>query len=189
MQRQGGGRIVNISSIGGALAVPHLLPYSLSKHALTGLSDGLRAELAQYGIRVTTVLPGLMRTGSHVNAMFKGRHRGEFTWFALMDALPITSVSAETAARQIVEAARRGAARLVISPHARLAILADTLLPGVTARLMATMNRLLPAPVAGGEATYTGWESWSRLAPSVLTRLGDQAVEATNSLRGHAPIQ
>jgi NAD(P)-dependent dehydrogenase (short-subunit alcohol dehydrogenase family) len=74
MRRQGGGRIVNISSIGGRLAVPHMLPYSASKFALAGLSDGLRAELAHQKIAVTTVIPGLMRTGSPVNALFKGRH-------------------------------------------------------------------------------------------------------------------
>ncbi len=50
MQRAGGGRIVNISSIGGKVAVPHLAPYSASKFALVGLSDAFRAELARDGI-------------------------------------------------------------------------------------------------------------------------------------------
>ncbi|HET6962326.1 MAG TPA: SDR family oxidoreductase, partial [Terriglobia bacterium] len=60
MRRRQNGRIVNISSIGGKLSIPHLLPYSCSKFALTGLSEGLRAELAKDGIVVTTVCPGLM---------------------------------------------------------------------------------------------------------------------------------
>src|SRR5436190_4735206 len=68
MRQQGGGRIVNVSSIAGKIAVPHLLPYVMSKFALAGLSEGLQAEVARYGIHVTTVYPGLMRTGSHVNA-------------------------------------------------------------------------------------------------------------------------
>ncbi len=55
MKRRGEGRIINIASIGGKLGVPHLVPYSASKFALVGLSDGMRAELAQDGIRVTTV--------------------------------------------------------------------------------------------------------------------------------------
>jgi NAD(P)-dependent dehydrogenase (short-subunit alcohol dehydrogenase family) len=76
------GRIVNITSIGGKLAVPHLLPYSVSKFALVGFSEGLRAELAKDGIAVTTVVPGLMRTGSVVQAMFKGQHEQEYAWFA-----------------------------------------------------------------------------------------------------------
>ena len=75
--------------------MPHLLPYSASKFALVGFSEGLRAELAKDGIRVTTVCPGLMRTGSPPNAAFKGRHREEYAWFALSDALPILSISAE----------------------------------------------------------------------------------------------
>src|SRR5205823_4029010 len=62
------GRIVNVSSIGGKISVPHLLPYCASKFALTGFSQGLRAELAKDGIVVTTVCPGLMRTGSPLNA-------------------------------------------------------------------------------------------------------------------------
>jgi NAD(P)-dependent dehydrogenase (short-subunit alcohol dehydrogenase family) len=82
IRNQGGGRIVNISSIGGRTSVPHLLPYSASKFALTGLSDGLRAELARDQIVVTTVCPGLMRIGSPVNAVFKGQRAEEYSWFA-----------------------------------------------------------------------------------------------------------
>ncbi len=74
MRLWGGGRIVNISSIGGKVAMPHFAPYSASKFALTGFSDAIRAELARDNIQVTTVVPGLMRTGSHVNAKFKGKH-------------------------------------------------------------------------------------------------------------------
>ena len=87
--QQGGGRIVNISSIGGKIGVPHLVPYCASKFALTGLSAAMRGELAKDNIRVTTVSPGLMRTGSPFNAWFKGRHRDEFTWFAISDSLPL----------------------------------------------------------------------------------------------------
>ena len=79
MRRRGFGRIVNISSIGGRVAVPHLAPYCASKFALAGLSDAVRTELDQYGIRVTTVAPGLMRTGSPVNADVKGQHEAEYS--------------------------------------------------------------------------------------------------------------
>jgi len=78
MRRQGGGRIVNVSSIGGKVAVPHLVPYCASKFALTGLSTSMRAELLRDNVMITTVSPGLMRTGSPFNARFKGRHRQEF---------------------------------------------------------------------------------------------------------------
>src|SRR5919197_1890437 len=93
MRRHGGGRIVNIASIGGRVGVPHLVPYCASKFALAGLSDGLHAELARENIIVTPVCPGLMRTGSAVNALFKGKHPHEYAWFAISDSLPLASVS------------------------------------------------------------------------------------------------
>jgi NAD(P)-dependent dehydrogenase (short-subunit alcohol dehydrogenase family) len=150
MRRQGEGRIVNISSIGGRVALPHLVPYSASKFALTGLSDGLRYELAGDNILVTTVCPGLMRTGSPVNAMFKGRRPEEFAWFAISDSLPLTSIDADRAAWRIIEACRRGDAELVITVQATMAILARTLAPELFAAAMTFMSHLLPK-AAGGE--------------------------------------
>ena len=60
MKEQGSGRIANISSIGGKISVPHLVPYSASKFALVGLSRGLRVELKPYGISVTHIAPGFV---------------------------------------------------------------------------------------------------------------------------------
>ena len=108
MRRLRSGRIINIASIGGLIAVPHLAPYTASKFALVGYSDAVRAEVAKYGISVTTVCPGLMRTGSAVNALVKGRHEAEFAWFAALSSLPFVSIDARRAARKIVEAGRRG---------------------------------------------------------------------------------
>ena len=99
-------RIVNIASFGGKVAVPHLAPYCVSKFALIGLSDALRAELFSKHISVTTVAPGLLRTGSHKNAFFKGQHRKEFAWFSLGASNPIVSMDADRAAGQILEAVR-----------------------------------------------------------------------------------
>jgi NAD(P)-dependent dehydrogenase (short-subunit alcohol dehydrogenase family) len=99
MRSRHSGRIVNIASIGGKLTVPHLLPYSVSKFALVGLSEGLRVELARDGIQVTTICPGLMRTGSPRHAFFKGRHRAEYAWFSISDSLPLVSMDAPSAAR------------------------------------------------------------------------------------------
>jgi NAD(P)-dependent dehydrogenase (short-subunit alcohol dehydrogenase family) len=83
MRRRREGRTVNISSIGGKISVPHLVPYSAGKFALAGLSEGVRAEVAKDSVSVTTVYPGLMRTGSPRNADFKGKHRAEYAWFRL----------------------------------------------------------------------------------------------------------
>ena len=115
MRARRSGRIVNITSIGGMVSVPHLLPYICAKFAAVGLSEGLRAELGQEGIHVTTVVPGLMRTGSYVQARFQGQQEREFTWFALGSTLPLISMSAERAARQIVRATQRGTAECILS--------------------------------------------------------------------------
>ena len=170
MRRQGHGRIVNISSIGGRIAVPHLVPYSASKFALTGLSDGLRAELLHENIIVTTVCPGLMRTGSPVNAQFKGQQEQEYAWFAIADSLPLATISAERAARQIVAACRRGDAELVITMQAQMAIVARALVPELFQDAMALVARALPGPTgADGDISRTGRESESKWAPSLLT--------------------
>jgi short-subunit dehydrogenase len=183
MRRAGEGRIVNISSIGGKVAVPHLLPYSASKFALVGLSDGLRAELRQDNILVTTVCPGLMRTGSPRNALFKGQHRREYAWFAISGSLPLLSVSAQRAARQIIEACRRGSARLVIGAHTRGAVLVNELFPGAVTALMSLANRLLPKPVPGrANKAHAGSQSQSKWAPSWLTQLNEQAALSNNEL-------
>ncbi|MFL6336665.1 MAG: SDR family NAD(P)-dependent oxidoreductase [Pyrinomonadaceae bacterium] len=177
------GRIVNVSSIGGRVSVPHLVPYSASKFALAGLSDGLRAELAKDGIVVTSVFPGLMRTGSPRNATFKGQHRAEYAWFAISDSLPLTSIAAERAAAQIIEACSRGRAELVITTQAQLAVKCRALFPEVTADILAVVNRLLPGPGGIGRARAKGKESESALAPSVLTTLTEWASRRNNELR------
>lgn len=181
MREQGGGRIVNISSIGGLVSVPHLLPYSASKFALTGLSDGLRAELAQDGIHVTTVCPGLMRTGSHVNAWFLGQHAKEFSWFALSNAFPTNSMSARRAARKIVRACRYGRAHLTLTPQARWLARLDRLFPNLTAAVAKRVSRALPAPrLEDGNERRRGWEAPSPVAPSLFTRLADRQVVRNN---------
>jgi short-subunit dehydrogenase len=182
MRRRGRGRIVNIASIGGKIAVPHLLPYTASKFALVGFSSGLRAEVAKDGIFVTTVCPGLMRTGSPRNAEFKGQHRAEYAWFSLGDALPISSMSADRAARQIIEACRRGEAEVVLSIQAKTAATFHGLFPGVTAELLSVVNRLLPAPGGIGSARAKGKDSESLVSPSVLTALGDRAAVENNQV-------
>src|SRR5437764_9254783 len=96
------GAVCNITSIGGKISLPQLLPYCCAKFAAVGFSEGLRAELRRHGIKVTTVVPGLMRTGSHLNAYFKGKHHDEFTWFSLGATLPLLAMNANRAARKIV---------------------------------------------------------------------------------------
>jgi len=181
MRRRGFGRIVNISSIGGRIAVPHMAPYSASKFALRGLSDAIRAELAPHGIRVTTVSPGLMRTGSPMNAQVKGQHEAEYAWFAISDSLPGMSISAERAARQILSACAYGDPELTITVQARLAAALNELAPACTARMMALVTRLLPGATGPeGDRAKRGRESESSWAPSVATTLTDRAAVLNN---------
>ncbi len=182
MKKQGSGRIVNITSIGGLVAIPHMLAYSMSKFALVGLSDGLRAELMKDGIYVTTVAPGLMRTGSHVNALFKGRYQQEFAWFSVLEGLPLFSTDARRAAGQIVRACRYGDPKLVITVQARLLYLMNTVFPDLTALFLNIAGRLLPGPAGEeGHESHTGWESRSS-TPGVLTRLADNAIGRNNEI-------
>ena len=185
MRRTGAGRIVNISSIGGRISVPHLVPYSASKFALAGLSEGLRAELARHNLVVTSVYPGLMRTGSPVNAMFKGQRPQEYAWFAISDSLPLASIAPERAARQIIRACRYGDAELVITMQAKMAILARTLAPELFADTMALINQLLPAPAErNGDVAREGRESESELAgpSSPLTAATYRNAEENNEM-------
>lgn len=175
------GRVVNISSIGGLVSVPHLLPYASAKFAVTGFSQGLRAELAKEGIKVTTVAPGLMRTGSHINTIMKGDvHRAEYTWFTLLDTLPITSISARRAARQVVDATRLGSAELVISIQAQLLARFHGLFPGLTADILGIVNRFLPPGEGAGTSAHSGSESKTSVTRSFLTGLGKRAVRTYN---------
>jgi len=180
MKQRRQGRIVNISSIGGKISLPHLLPYCVSKFALAGYSQGLRAELANNGITVTTVYPGLMRTGSPRNATFKGQHRAEYAWFSISDSLPLLTISAEHAARSIVDACRRGDAELLLSLPTKLAVKINALFPETTDWLLSLANRLLPRPQGAGPEQFQGKDSFSSWSPSALTTLTERAARRNN---------
>src|SRR5690242_8490718 len=145
MIERGEGRIANVTSIGGKVSVPWLLPYNASKFAAVGFSEGLRAELAGSGVKVTTIVPGLMRTGSFLAAWFKGdRAALEYSLFAPLSGTPATTVSAERAARTIVGAVRRGDAEVRLGPHALLASRTSGVEPAVVQAVLGLVARALP---------------------------------------------
>jgi NAD(P)-dependent dehydrogenase (short-subunit alcohol dehydrogenase family) len=182
MRARGNGRIVNITSIGGKLAVPHLLPYSASKFAAVGFSQGLRAELAPDGIKVVTVVPGLMRTGSPRHALFRGKHRAEYAWFSIADSLPGLSISAESAARRIFRGTCRGEAEVRFPITARVAAVVNALAPNLTAGALSVAARLLPDAPAAPSGRRKGESSESWISPSWLTTLGERAARRNNQL-------
>jgi short-subunit dehydrogenase len=185
MRRQGHGRVVNIGSIGGKVSIPHLLPYSVAKFAAVAFSEGLRAELGASPVAVTTVVPGLMRTGSHLHAEFSGRRAQEFTWFSLAASLPLISMDAERAARRIVDGVRRRRPELILTPPAQLAARAAAVSPGLTSAMLRQTRWMLPSPTAGPDASTPG----HRLQPAMrrrlfdsLTTLGRKAARRFNEL-------
>ena len=197
MRRRRHGRIVNVTSIGGVISAPHLVPYSTAKFAAVGLSEGLRAELAREGVTVTTIVPGFMRTGSYLRALFKEPQERELTWFALAATLPIASMDAERAAREIVTALKRGEAERVLTFPALLGTRFHGLFPGFTADILGIVNRFLPqapervaagaGPTGGAPADTTLGEQAERRIRSRLFRgatiLGRSAADRLNQRR------
>ncbi len=178
MRQQGGGHIVNITSVGGRVAVPHLLPYSCAKFAFAGFSTGLSSELNPEKVHVLTVVPGLMRTGSYLNAKFKGAAAHEFAWFSILGNLPGISTSAEEAAHEIRAALQRRHLTCVISLPAKLLIHSEALLPEVTRSVMQLANEL----VLPGKNSNRSAASGKALSPAfgklfqALTSLGRLAA-------------
>ena len=143
MIKQRTGNIVNITSIGGRVSVPHLLPYSCAKFAFVGFSTGLSSELKSRGIHVLTVVPGLMRTGSYLNAEFTGSAKQEFAQFSLLGNLPPFSVAAEYAAARVRRALQKQRYTCTISVPAKLLIAAEALLPDTTRATFEFISRYL----------------------------------------------
>ena len=182
MKARGGGRIVNIGSVGGKMPVPHLAPYCASKFALVGLSGALRSELARDGILLTTINPGLMNTGSPRNAHFKGQSAAEYAWFSISDSLPGLAMSAATAARKIVNAAIHGDAEVTLGWPAKVGSTLYAIAPSLHIELMALVNHLLPAPADHPNGARVGKEAESWLTQSALRRAGHAAEKEYNQL-------
>lgn len=176
------GRIVNVASIAGKIALPHLLPYSASKFALVGYSEGLRAELAKHDVFVTTVCPGLMRTGSPHNALATGQTEKEYAWFMISDSVPVASISALAAARKIVDACVHGDAEIHLGITAKIGAIVQGCAPGATAELMALVDRFMPESVPRVAETKKGSESESDATESPVTLLTREAEIANNQI-------
>jgi short-subunit dehydrogenase len=171
------GRIANVTSIGGKIPVPHLAPYCAAKFAAVGFSETMGAELAKDNIDVTTIVPGLMRTGSHVNAEFKGGHRAEYGWFSLGASSPLTAISARRAARSIVRAIRRGQKEMILSIPAKVATWIHGVMPGTSIAVAGLSNRVMPGTGNSNPQRQFGKECESTLTRSFLTKLGRDAGE------------
>lgn len=186
MRERGHGRIGIVTSIGGKLAAPHMLPYTTAKFGAVGFTEGLAAELAGTGVTATTLVPGLMRTGSPDNALFTGDAAAEFAWFGLSASLPVLSMDATRAAHRMVDATLAGKPVLVLTPMAQVGMRVHGLAPATTVRALGLVNRLLPsAPQGstggtgstGSSEAITGLEAGRRLG-----RTGQRVVKALGAL-------
>lgn len=166
MRARGHGRIGVVTSIGGLVPVPHLLPYSTAKFGAVGFTAGLRSELAGTGVKVTTIAPGLMRTGSHLRAEFTGRQGAEYAWFAPSATLPGITMNPERAARTIVDGVLAGRAYVLLSLLTKVGARVNGLAPSTTAALLGLAARLLPSgPPPAGTSTVQGYQVEQGLKP------------------------
>jgi len=187
MRARGTGHIGTVTSIGGLVSVPHLLPYSTAKFGAVGFSQGLSAELAGTGITATTIVPGLMRTGGHLHAQFSGQQTKEYAWFAASGSLPVISMDAERAAAKMVDAVLAGKPTVILSPLAKIGARVHGIAPATTVRLLGLASRLLPKPPAGGATdTVPGHVADRRASSPVLEKLitlGQKSAQRFNETR------
>ena len=114
MKRQGSGQIINVSSVAGKIATPRNGAYAATKFALTAISDALRLELADDGIIVTTVYPGITDTPFVDNVLKEVE----------MPPVPgiVRGVSARRVANAIVRAARWDKREVYVTVTDRMAV-------------------------------------------------------------------
>lgn len=186
MRKRGRGGIGTVASIGGVVSVPHLLPYCTAKFGAVGFSQGLRAELRGSGVSVTTIVPGLMRTGSHQRALFTGNQAAEYAWFSVGASMPLVSMDAERAAKRIVNRVLAGAGMVVLTPLAKIGMRVQGIAPASTTAMVGMLGRLLPSAPPGQSETIEGREARLHLKPrsrsihDVVTALGARAATKLN---------
>lgn len=183
MRARRSGHIGIVTSIGGMVAPPHLLPYAAAKFGAVGFADGLAAELAGTGVSATTIVPGLMRTGSHERAGFFGQQDKEYAWFAPAASLPLLAMDADRAARRMVDAVLAGKPMVQLSPLTKIATRVRGLAPATTIRAMGVACRLLPSARADQSETIEGREADTRLNSTLVRRLvtlGSRAARRNN---------
>jgi short-subunit dehydrogenase len=181
MRARRSGHIVNITSIGGVLSAPHLMPYSSAKFAVRGFSEGLQAEIAKDGVRVTTVIPGFMRTGSPLHALFRGKQAREFAWFSGAALTPLTSMNARRAARKVVRGIERDRRYLILGWQAKALRLISSLMPRLLQRGLALVARGLPRGTAAREAPGKAAASGGQLS-SALSRVVSRSGRGLNQV-------
>ncbi len=134
MIRQGAGHIVNTASVAGLVPSPGFAAYSASKHAVVGLSTSLRAEAAEYGVKVSVVCPGFIHT-----PLFDSKTvgmRDDIAATAKARALKL-AMAPEECARQVLDGVAKNRAIITVTGHAKVFWALNRYLP----RLMHALSR------------------------------------------------
>lgn len=158
MRQRGDGRIVNVSSVSGRIALPLIGWYAASKHGLEALTDALRVEVAGFGVRVVLIEPGgygtrmwergLATLPTRDRSAYKRSYDLAAQTLARAAALPPPEPVARTILRAL--STQRPRARYVVGREARRALGLDTVLPtrvGDYAKAVASELRSAPGPV------------------------------------------
>jgi len=168
MRERGQGRVVNVGSIMGRVAMPLLGAYNASKHAVAAVTEALRMELAPFGVTVVLVEPGPIRSGFAARALaglapYRDPGSPYATALAGTDAAWARvyrfAPGPASAGRAVARAATtdRPAARYVVPAHNRLILTALGALP--TAAADATKRRIMGLPGGASRPRRQGWPS------------------------------
>lgn len=137
MVRRCSGHIVVISSVQGKIAIPYRSAYAASKHATQAYFDCLRAEIERYGIPVTVISPGYIRTNLSVNAV-----TGDGSKYGVLDRTTATGWDPRDVAREVLKAVRQQSKDVVLAgPLPTAAVYLRTLWPVLFFKLMSSRAR------------------------------------------------
>lgn len=137
MYRQGSGHMVVTSSVAGKIGVPFRTGYCAAKHAVMGFFDALRAEVAQAGIRVTTITPGFIRTDISVHAL-----SGDGSEYGAVDADIAGGMDVTRCAEVIMHGLRRGKPEIAVGEGMEMkALWLKRFFPGKVFELVEKMAR------------------------------------------------
>jgi NAD(P)-dependent dehydrogenase (short-subunit alcohol dehydrogenase family) len=131
MAKEGGGHIINVSSLGGIMPQPGNTPYSASKWGVVGLSLGLRFEGADLGVKVTCVCPGDMKTDIYKNLTVVNLDKSTIERDSRRTHFLLPQWTAERAALTILAGVERNRAMIVFPWIAHVIWFLHKMLPGL----------------------------------------------------------
>ena len=128
-----------------------------------------------------------MRTGSPIQAVFKGNASKEFAWFANADVFPGLSMSAQDAADKIIEATRHRRSELIPTFIGRARVMAGAFLPELMLYTMSILNRLMPTGISSMYRTGAQVQTDSSYLSTSLKKAAEQAELDNNQTEKSNP--